>query len=118
VVLKIGSFDSLSKTAYMELFSRVLVDFKHSGLLLAPEAVKGVRVGILPKLAMSLTLCTYETYWPSYIPFERRGAVCASKQALKECDYLFLSRRRVTKGGFVMPKLFFWSDFFTFVECL
>jgi len=49
--LKVRSFDSLSKTAYMGLFSGVLVDFKHSGLLMAPEAVKGARSGILPTFA-------------------------------------------------------------------
>jgi len=37
VVVKIGSFYSLSKTAYMALFAWVLVDFKHSGLFSGPS---------------------------------------------------------------------------------
>ena len=37
LALKISSFDSLSKTAYMALFSWALVDSKHSGLFSGPR---------------------------------------------------------------------------------
>jgi len=43
MALKIGVFDSLSKT--------ILVDFRPSGLVLALEALTGASVGIFPKLA-------------------------------------------------------------------
>ena len=60
VVPKVVAFDSLSLTAYMSLFSWVLVDFKHASLFSGPRGRNRARMGILRQFALGLFIISLQ----------------------------------------------------------